>query len=25
VKNALDRVDPPLPARLLQLLRDHLS
>ena len=25
VKNALDRVDPPFPARLLQLLRDHLS
>lgn len=25
VKNALDRVDPLLPARLLQLLRDHLS
>lgn len=25
VKNALDRVDPPLPARLLELLRNHLS
>lgn len=25
VKNALDRVDPPLPARLLDLLRNHLS
>ena len=25
VKNALDRVEPPIPARLLQLLRDHLS
>lgn len=24
VKNALDRVDPPLPARLLELLRNHL-
>ncbi|HLF39140.1 MAG TPA: SCP2 sterol-binding domain-containing protein [Burkholderiales bacterium] len=25
VKNALDRIEPPIPARLLQLLRDHLS
>jgi len=25
VKNALDRVDLPLPARLLDLLRNHLS
>jgi len=25
VKNALDRVDLPLPARLLDLLRTHLS
>ncbi len=25
VKNALDRVDPPIPARLLELLRNHLS
>lgn len=25
VKNALDRVEPPIPTRLLQLLRDHLS
>ena len=25
VKNALDRVDPPFPARLLDLLRSHLS
>jgi predicted lipid carrier protein YhbT len=25
VKNALDRVEPPIPAHLLQLLRDHLS
>jgi len=25
VKNALDRVEPPLPARLLDLLRNHLS
>lgn len=25
VKNALDRVNPPLPARLLDMLRTHLS
>ena len=25
VKNALDRVDPPIPAVLLHLLRNHLS
>lgn len=25
VKNALDRVNPPIPARLLELLRNHLS
>jgi len=25
VKNALDRVNPPIPARLLGLLRNHLS
>lgn len=25
VKNTLDRVEPPLPARLLELLRNHLS
>jgi predicted lipid carrier protein YhbT len=25
VKNALDRVEPPIPARLLDLLRNHLS
>jgi predicted lipid carrier protein YhbT len=25
VKNALDRVNPPIPARLLDLLRNHLS
>ena len=25
VKNALDRVEPPVPVRLLELLRNHLS
>lgn len=25
VKNALDRVNPPIPARLFDLLRNHLS
>lgn len=25
VKNALDRIEPPIPARLLELLRNHLS